>query len=470
MNTRSSYPRTFSPPYPPVFSPSYLLTFFPSCLLLLSLSACERAFVEVQRPAIEVVTPDVHTVLGEPSTLVAVSASSFRSIRRVELNGEAMTRDGSLWKDTLALRRGLNRLVITAFDVEGVTGTDTASVVYLPVRSMPAPASLPSPRGGHAATLLADSSLLVTGGTLTLNRYAEGDAYRLPAEGDAFERLPAEMVAPRTGHTASLLPDGRVLILGGSRTDPVSNLSALVETAELFDPETGRFEPVPFRGPPIRRAFHTASVHTSGGTPTIDLFGGRGDIRYGSSPHLGFRDDLRSFVFRNDSLIAVQAFPIGPRPDVAGRVSGHTQTLLEPVAPSGAGRYLIAGSDFAGDSFNGTISFTLDYTRAGLADFDRAAAPFILPRTRHAAARVEPGIVAFFGGHRGHPSRLVETPELYAEEVGRMYRFSGAWSVVKRFGHTATKLPSERILLLGGFNARGNGLRFGEYVTFPDDS
>ena len=439
--------------------------------LLLVLGACERPFVDVRRPVVEVASPDLRVVLDTPRLPIEVAAQSFRDVRQVEINGEMMTDTGDAWRDTLVLRRGLNTLVITAYDAENVAGTDTAYAVYLPTRVLSEAPALPAPRGGHTATRLADGSLLVIGGSPALGRLAEADAYRLPAGEETVEWLPARLGTPRTGHTASLLPDGRVLILGGARTEPFDDLRALVETVELFDPGTGRFKSVPVSGPPIRRAFHTAAVVTTDQGLEVHLFGGRGDVRYGSSPRLGLRDDLRPFFFRNDSLIAVQAFPIGYSVGAgAGRISGHTQTPLEPGNEE---RYFVGGSDFQennnGDIIFDNITFLLDYTRFGLNGFEAPAPPFIAPRTRHAAARIESGMVAFFGGNQGEPGRLVQQPELYLQQARQMFSLNRATPLEKRFGHTATNWSSERILLLGGFDAAGNGLRTGEYVTFATD-
>ena len=450
--------------FPLALLPSYLL-------LLLMLSACERPFVDVRRPAVEVVSPDLRVVLDTPRLPIEVTAQSFRDVRQVEINGEPMTGAEAVWRDTLLLRRGLNTLVITAYDTENVAGTDTVYAVYLPLRLGPEAPALPAPRGGHTATRLVDGSLLVAGGTAGLGRLAEADAYRLPVDGDVFEWLPARLRTPRTGHTATLLPDGRVLIVGGARTEPFDALNALVETAELFDPETGRFLPVPVGGAPIRRAFHTASVVTTDAGLEVHLFGGQGDIRYGSSPRLGLRDDLRPFFFRNDSLIAVQGFPIGYSVGAgAGPVSGHTQTLL---VSGNEARYFVGGSDFqensAGDLFSEDVTFLLDYARFGLSGFEAPGPPFTAPRTRHAAARIEPGAVAFFGGNQGEPRRLAQQADVYIQQAHQMFSLNRAALLTKRFGHTATNWSSERILLLGGFDAAGNGLRTGEYVTFATD-
>ncbi len=46
------------------------------------------------------------------------------------------------------------------------------------------------------------------------------------------------MLEARSGHTATLLPDGKVLIAGGMRRN-----QDFYKSAELYDPATGKFLP-----------------------------------------------------------------------------------------------------------------------------------------------------------------------------------------------------------------------------------
>src|SRR5262249_44962227 len=48
----------------------------------------------------------------------------------------------------------------------------------------------------------------------------------------------APMLEPRSGHTATLLPDGKVLIAGGMRRN-----QDFYKSAEIYDPASGKFRP-----------------------------------------------------------------------------------------------------------------------------------------------------------------------------------------------------------------------------------
>ncbi len=99
-----------------------------------------------------------------------------------------------------------------------------------------------SARESHTATPLADGRILIVGGhegrRPNVTIYATAEIY------DAATGLftgTGSMSIPRHKHDAVLLPDGRVLVTGGSDE---RDGAGMYKTAELFDPKTLAFQPV----------------------------------------------------------------------------------------------------------------------------------------------------------------------------------------------------------------------------------
>ena len=101
--------------------------------------------------------------------------------------------------------------------------------------------SMSTPREGHTATLLRDGQVLVAGGSPNgIQTTGSAEIYD-PASG-TFLRT-GHLHQPRVAHVAALLGTGQVLIAGGGRGGmPGGYIS--YDTAETYDPATGRFTTV----------------------------------------------------------------------------------------------------------------------------------------------------------------------------------------------------------------------------------
>src|ERR1700676_2691401 len=89
------------------------------------------------------------------------------------------------------------------------------------------------PRSGHTATLLPDGMVLVVGGMRGNQDFYKSAELYDPATGK-FQPT-GEMHQRRVGQIAVLLPSGKVLVAGGWVGDGGT------DSAELYDPVTGRF-------------------------------------------------------------------------------------------------------------------------------------------------------------------------------------------------------------------------------------
>jgi hypothetical protein len=152
---------------------------------------------------------------------------------------------------------------IAAIILLGALG-DAPALLAQPAGSFTATGSMAMVRSDHTATLLTNGKVLIAGGSVGLHS-ATAELY----DPDTGLFIPTgNMTTPRTWHTATLLPDGRVLIAGGSavpQTDIPTN------SAEVYDPSTGTFTAI------VNMIFgHVCQQATLLGNGKVLILGGSG--------------------------------------------------------------------------------------------------------------------------------------------------------------------------------------------------
>jgi hypothetical protein len=125
----------------------------------------------------------------------------------------------------------------------GGTGDNTAEI-YTPATDSftPTTGTMTVARLGAQSVLLGGGSVLITGGQDNSGNILNSAEVYSPATGtfastvDGTTGAPTSMNAGRYAHTATLLPDGTVLIAGGQ-----GGTSTILATEEIYDPGTGAF-------------------------------------------------------------------------------------------------------------------------------------------------------------------------------------------------------------------------------------
>ena len=115
------------------------------------------------------------------------------------------------------------------------------------------------PRFAHAAVALPGGDVLVIGGAATADRDEPFGTFLATVErlGDKTTTTRAPMAFARVRHTATVLPDGRVMVIGGLGDDRTA-----LNSVEIYDANSNKWLP----GPPLAkaRAGHTATLLADG--------------------------------------------------------------------------------------------------------------------------------------------------------------------------------------------------------------
>lgn len=313
----------------------------------------------------------------------------------------------------------------------------------------------------YSVTALPDGRVLLVGG----NDVGGGSYERLATaeiwdpQSRSFQPA-GEMAHARSGHTAVLQPDGRVLVIGG--TGPLGR----TEDAELWEPVTASFSPAPaMRHPrghsatviafPDGRALVVSGTRQGTDDPGLVLEAEAWEPTAGAFEEAGSLprrpNRIEGFALGDGSALLVQ----GPdrewlRWDPQGRAFeavGRPDDPRDWVFPLASGRVLTTGVQRDRDEADAELWLPSQ------ARF-RPAGSFVRPRNTESVTVLPDGGALFYGGYDAlaKDTTLIRTAE-YWDPRSRSFSLAGRTEFGREW-HTATLLPDGRVAFIGGLLQR----------------
>ncbi len=273
-------------------------------------------------------------------------------------------------------------------------------------------------RERHTATLLPNGKVLIAGGFN--GSYLDTAELYDPAS-NTFTAT-GEMNEQRRSHTATLLSNGKVLIAGGTNGEPL-------DTAEVYDPGTGEFKKTSSNMTAYRTG-HTATLLKDG---TVFIAGGYDGTNYSATAEI--YDPVSGKFTATDGSLAV------------GR-QDHAATLLQD------GKVLITGGRDVSSVLDLAETFEPDSDRTDDEDdstFTSTANDMTIERLGHTSTLLPSGKVLIAGGRS--EDGFLSTAEVWDPNT-REFSATASMSTA-RYMHVAVALPDGRILVTGGNSGNG---------------
>jgi hypothetical protein len=288
---------------------------------------------------------------------------------------------------------------------------NNVSASTAPIGSIrPGPPML-DPRSGHTATLLQDGKVLIAGGMRRNQDFYRSAELYDPATGKF--QVTGSMNLARVGPAAALLQSGKVLIVGGF----VGH--ACTDSAELYDPVTGRFTTI-------------GRMTTVRGDPSATLLTDGDVLITGGADHDSPGGVAAAEIFR----------PAGSKFEVVG--SMHAGRIAQTSTLLNDGRVLIAGG--RGDSVTASAEIYDPVTKKFSLTGD-----MITARYKHTAGLLPDGRVLVAGGSDERDWRgPLASAEIYDPRAGKFTATSPLNDSRFKLPDNAAQLASGELLIAGG--------------------
>jgi hypothetical protein len=367
----------------------------------------------------------------------------------------------------------------------------------LRVEGFSAAGNMLTARTHHATVLLPDGRVLATGGndgtgnpTNTAEIYCP-DTLSSPPVGACPAGLgafsPMNMNQTRVNHTATVLPNGKVIVVGGVAGS--SNLD------EIWDPATQTWTNVTISS---EREHHTATllnngkVFIAGGndsigtvlTSTVIYDPATGTSTVGPGLLTPRQRHTATLLPNGTVLIAggrqanatpPPPFIVLPSAEIYDPVGG-TITAVSPSTMSDPrfaqsdvllddGRALIAGG--SSDGNNPTVTSLLSADFFSGAAFSAPGGALNQVRREFSMTKLTDSWVLAVGGIDSSGARIATSEMFEPNPPGADNFMTGASLTNARSGHTATRLLDGRVLVLGGTGSTGPAIKSAEFYNGP---
>lgn len=273
--------------------------------------------------------------------------------------------------------------------------------------------NLSEKRASHSATLLPNGRVVVIGG-MERNGVFFDTAETFDPATNKFTVSKSRMNMVRVGHTATLLPDGKILIVGGW-----SNRGAPEASAEIYDPQTDSFAAIANMS--RKRSAQTATLLENG---KVLIAGG-----FDGGEHL---NDTEIYDPLNRSF--------APGGKMSNARSAYSATTLAD------GKVLLTGGEFS----RGKISLSAEIYDPKTNCFAKTA-EMKNARYKHDSVLLKDGRVLIFGGSDARDwNGQYKSAEIYDPRT-KEFTATGEMNRARfKVSETSVLLADGKVLIAGG--------------------